>query len=106
MRAVPVPPVELSLAIGVLGIALGMAAPGTPAPDGVEIEPVPCVEGNVPVVPIGVPVWLCWPAAVAGLGEAVLGGVPCADASPEIEIKAKALAEVARMCKMGERFMK
>jgi hypothetical protein len=36
----------------------------------------------VPVVPIGPPAGLCWPAAVAGLGDAVVGGVPCAKAVP------------------------
>lgn len=91
--------VDVSAAMGALGIAEGAG--------GLAAWPAagaPCVR--VPVVPMGVPLWVCWPAAVAGFGDVVLGGVPCADARPESEIKAKALAVVAMMRRMGERFMK
>jgi hypothetical protein len=52
-----------------------------------EVPPEPEPEallfcGVVPVVPIGPPAGLCWPAAVAGLGDAVVGGFPCAKAVP------------------------
>ena len=37
--------------------------------------------GVVPVVPIGPPAGLCWPAAVAGVAGAVVGGLPWANAT-------------------------
>lgn len=37
----------------------------------------------VPVVPIAPPVGFCVPAAVAGFGDDVVGGVPCAKAAPD-----------------------
>jgi hypothetical protein len=38
--------------------------------------------GVVPVVPMGPPAGLCWPAPVAGFAGAVVGGLPCANATP------------------------
>jgi hypothetical protein len=47
-----------------------------------EVLP-PCVFcGVTPVLPMGPPDGFCWPAAVAGLGGAVVGGLPCAKAAP------------------------
>jgi hypothetical protein len=61
---------ELLLVSGALG-----------AVDGVVRAAVP-LSGVTPVVPIGPPEGFCWPAAVAGLAGAVVGGLPWANAAP------------------------
>ena len=55
-------------------VAAGIAVAG--------IAAVPGVAVGVPVVPMGVPCWLCWPAPVAGLATLAFGGDPCAKAAP------------------------
>jgi hypothetical protein len=50
--------------------------------------------GVTPVVPIGPPAGLCCPAAVAGLGDEVVGGVPCANAAPAAAAKTAAAQAV------------
>ena len=78
-----------------------------------ELEPLPAVAlapdpllfcGMVPVVPIGPPAGFCWPAAVAGLGVAVVGGFPCAKAVPAAATaNAATSAEVLFMANLLER---
>jgi hypothetical protein len=73
---------------GLAGVVLGI------------VLAVPGVAAGVPVVPIGVLCWLCWPAAVAGFGDVVLGGVPCALAKP-----AERVSAIAARAACVERFM-
>lgn len=45
------------------------------------VPPLALFSGIVPVVPMGPPAGFCVPAAVAGFGDDVFGGVPCAKAA-------------------------
>jgi len=47
-----------------------------------EVLPICVFCGVTPVVPMAPPDGFCWPAAVAGLAGAVVGGLPCAKAAP------------------------
>jgi hypothetical protein len=59
--------------------------------------------GMVPVAPIGPPAGLCWPAPVAGFGDAVVGGLPCAKAMPAApSARAAIKLEVRFMAKSPE----
>jgi hypothetical protein len=91
--AVPLPLVEPPAPMLVL-------LPEPVEPEAVEpVEPLaldpvePPVAPGVPVVPIGVPCELCWPAPVGALVDPEVGGVPCAMAVP---ITATAAAPASR----------
>ena len=67
------------------------------APLAPEDEPAPMVlppAPLVPVLPMGVPCELCWPAPVAALGLLVVGGVPWAMAVPTTATVAKPASNV------------
>lgn len=55
---------------------------------------VPPAPAPVPVLPMGVFCELCWPAPVAALGLAVVGGVLCATAVPTTATVAKPASRV------------
>ena len=60
------------------------------------VAPVLPEPPAVPVVPMGVPCELCWPAPVAALGLAVVGGVPWAMAVPTTATVARLASSVLR----------
>lgn len=87
MGRVVAPP---ELAMGA-SLVTGAAAAGAGAGCVVAVAAPP---PPTPVVPIGVPCELCWPAPVAALGLAVVGGVPCAMAVPTTATVAKPASNV------------
>ncbi len=63
-------------------------------PAAVPVVALPVLPPWVPVVPMGVLCELCWPAPVAALGLAVVGGVPCAMAVPTTATVARPASNV------------
>ena len=75
----------------VVSVVTGAAAAGAGA---ACVVPVAAPPPPTPVVPIGVPCELCWPAPVAAFGLAVVGGVPCAIAVPTTATVARPASHV------------
>jgi hypothetical protein len=85
--ALPEPIVELDEPVALDEEPEGMVPLVAPV---LPLAPVPPVlPPGVPVVPMGVFCELCWPAPVAGLGLAGLGGVLWATAVPTTATVAK-----------------